>query len=359
MISPKIIVFVTCLFVVVLLCSYFYLVVIKLVNIGVNRKKQLWLHQHQMEIEAYLLHGDLNQVSFVPQKAYQFRALEDFFSHYLTNYKIDQNENLVKKFVERYFLSEYRKNLFASSWSVRMNTLYFLDLFQFEVLTEDLLKRLACKNLTSEEEYQIYILLASLEYEHLYELFKLSKGLPPFLLNVMLNRMVNEDNIGEYIAHFQDLHPSWQIGLLDVIRNKNFRSWEVIKFLESLLTAEIRELRIRALKTIAHIGYVSSFNIMIVWFETNSQREDWLSTDSIGERLMVARVMGMIKDERFLPFLEQLIADQKYIVRAEAAKSIRKYKNGKERLLRIVHYHSDLYSRNIAMEWLERSIEND
>jgi hypothetical protein len=238
-----------------------------------------------------------------------------------------------------------------------MNTLHFFDLFQLEEIKEDLLQRLKDPNLTNEEEYQIFILLASLEYEHLYELFKESKGLPPFLLNVMLNRLVDDENINNYIDNFHELHQSWQISILDLIRNKNLRSWKIIKFLEQLLASETREIRVRALKTIAHIGHVRSVDFIIQSFEKSFRQQDWEDNESTGERLMTARLMGMIKDDRFIPFLEQLITDRKYSVRAEAAKAIRKYKNGKNRLQEIAKNHSDKYSRSIAMEWVERRLD--
>ncbi|WNF35149.1 HEAT repeat domain-containing protein [Bacillaceae bacterium IKA-2] len=357
MISEMMIISFTSFLVFVLFCLYIYLVVIKTTNNRYARKKQAWLTEHQEEIQAYLIHGDLEQVSFVPTKSHQFSALEDFFSVYLMNYKIDKNGSPIKKFIEHYFLAEYRKRLNDRKWGVRMNTLYFFDLFKLDVIQDDILQHLKRPNLSKEEEYQIFILLASLEYDNCYEVFKESKGLPPFLLNVILNRLVDENNLSEYLEMFEELDQSWQIGLLDLIRNKNLRSLEIITFLENLLNTEASELRIRALKTVAHIGYLSSPEVIISWFETNSQRENWKSDETTGERLMAARLFGMIKDEQFIQFLEELISDQKFMVRTEAAKAFRKYKNGKERLLIIVNNHSDKYSRNIALEWLERSLD--
>jgi hypothetical protein len=340
-----------------LLCAYIYLVIIKIRNTKIKHKKQSWIDQHQGEIEAYFLHGDIEKVTFRPTKPYHFSALEDFFSLYLTNYKVDKANDPIKRFIEHFFLDDYRKRLKNPVWSVRMNTLYFLDLFQIEEMQNDLLDHLNSKDLTNEEEYQIYILLASLGYDRLYELFKESKGLPPFLLNVMLNRLVHEENIDDYIDNFYQFQLSWQLSLLDLIRNKNLRSWKIVNFLEGLLHTEDMELRIRALKTFAHIGYVSSSQVISKWYEENSNREDWLSDAATGERLIFARLLGMIKDESFLPLLEELITDTKYNVRAEAAKSIRKYKNGKNKLQEIAANHSDKYSRNIAMEWVERSLD--
>lgn len=70
-----------------LFCTYIYLVIIKVRNTKIIHKKQSWMDQHQEEIEAYLLHGDIEKITFRPTKSYHFSALEDYFSLYLTNYK--------------------------------------------------------------------------------------------------------------------------------------------------------------------------------------------------------------------------------------------------------------------------------
>lgn len=324
-----------------------------------ERKKEKWVLKYRKEIEAYLINGELDQVSFFPTKPFQYNALEEFFSHYLANYKVDQETNPIKKFVERYCISEYKKRLNDRKWSVRMNTLHFFDLVQLEGIQEDLLKRLKSRNVSNEEKYQIYILLASFGYKDLYGLFKESKGLPEFLLNVMLHRIVDENNIDEYIDMFEDLHFSWQIGILDMIRDKNLRTDKMILFLEQLIYSESVELRVRALKTISHIGYIRSASVILDWFEKSSKKEAWQSDKFIGERLIAARLMGMIKYEQFLPNLVQLISDSKYIVRTEAAKAIRKYKNGRESLWEIAANHSDGYAKQIAKEWAERSLDYD
>ena len=143
----------------ILISTYLYLLIIKVVNRKKAQEKQSWIDKHQDEIEQYLLHGDINKITFIPKKSYQFSAIEDFFSDYLSNFKVDKVDNPIKKFVEHFLIEEYRKRLRSREWSVRMNTLYFLDLFQLEKMENDLLRRLKSPDLTNEEEYQIYILL--------------------------------------------------------------------------------------------------------------------------------------------------------------------------------------------------------
>ncbi|WP_156410939.1 HEAT repeat domain-containing protein [Paenibacillus sp. Soil787] len=238
-----------------------------------------------------------------------------------------------------------------------MNTLYFIELFKIERMQDDLLKLLESKKCSSEERYQIYLLLADFGYVHLQELFKESKGLPPFLLNEMISLVIHTDNFESYVEIFYDLPYEWQLSMLDVLRDKNFRSLKLQELLESLLNVTDQEKRVRATKTIASLGYISSPDVITQIINEQSQKEEWGSPQFTGEKLMYARLMGNIKTERFLPYLKQFISDKSYAIRSEAAKAIRKYKNGREILLSITATHPDSYARNIANEWLERSMD--
>lgn len=345
-----------------LLCfAHVYLVLRKLKTNLFHKRKKAWLDQIMNELQEYFVAGKRNYSLISrrcrPMELYQFEALEDFFGDYLSNFKIEPNFNPVKPFVEEYFVPWYRKRLFHSKWSIRMNTLYFIELFKIDRMQDDLLKLLASKKCSSEERYQIYLLLADFGYVYLQDLFKESKGLPPFLLNEMISLVITTDNFESYVEIFYDLPYEWQLSMLDVIRDKNFRSLKLQELLESLLNATDQEKRVRAAKTIASLGYISSPDVITQIIDERSQRVEWHSPQYTGEKLMYVRLMGNIKTERFLQYLEQFISDKSYVIRSEAAKAIRKYKNGREILLSITTTHADSYARNIAKEWLERSVD--
>jgi hypothetical protein len=355
-------VIVLAIFFFLLLCFvYVYLVLRKIGTNLFQKRKKAWLEQNMNELQEYFVTGK-RSYSFIsrrcrPIELFQFEALEDFFSDYLSNFKIEPGFNPMKPFIEEYFVPWYKKRLFHSKWSTRMNTLYFIDLFKIEMMQGDLLKLLESKKCSPEERYQIYLLLADFGYAHLHDLFKESKGLPPFLLNEMISLVINLDSFESYVDIFYDLPYEWQLSILDVLRDKNFRSLKLQELLESLLNSIDREMRVRATKTIASLGYISSPDVITQILYEQSQREEWQSPQSTGEKLMYARLMGNIKTERFLPYLEQFISDKSYVIRSESAKAIRKYKNGREILLSITARHPDSFARNIAMEWLERNID--
>ena len=345
-----------------LLCwFYIYLVLRKIASNRFQQRKEAWLEQNMTLLQEYFITGN-RSFSFIsrrcrPTELSQFEALEDFFSDYLSNFKIEPEFNPVKPFIVEYFVPWYRQRLFHSKWSTRMNTLCFIDLFKLEMMQDDLLKLLESKKCSPEERYQIYLLLADFGYAHLQDLFKESDGLPSFLLNEMISLVITSDNFESYVDIFYDLPYEWQLSMLDVLRDKNFRSLKLQDLLEGLLNAADREKRLRTTKTIASLGYISSPDVITRILDEQSTREDWQSPQSSGEKLMYARLMGSIKSERFLPYLEQFISDKSYAVRSEAAKSLRKYKNGREILLSITKAHPDSFARNMAMEWLERSMD--
>ena len=238
-----------------------------------------------------------------------------------------------------------------------MNTLYFIDLFKIEMMQDDLLRLLKSKKCSSEERYQIYLILADFEYPYLLDLIKVSKGLPPFLLKEMMSRLIIPSNFESYVQNFSDFPYGWRLSILDVFGDKNLRSLKLQELLEALLDFNDREIRVRAAKTIASLEYISSPDVIIRILDKNFQKQDRQNPQSISEKMMLARVMGSIREEQFLPYLKLLIRDKGYIVRSEAARSIRKYKNGREILLVITAEDQDNYARSIAKEWLERSMD--
>jgi hypothetical protein len=224
-------------------------------------------------------------------------------------------------------------------------------------MQDDLLKLLRRKNCSAEERFQIYLLLAHFDYAHLQDLLKSSKDLPPFLLNELLNRLVDNDNFDSYVDLFHELPEEWQFGLLDVFRDQNLRSEKLQNLLESLLEGSNKELKVRALKTVSNQGYITSPSVITEMVENSIRKGEWQDVQTVGERMMAARLMGQIRVDCFIPYLEQLITDRNYNVRTNAARSIRRYKQGRELLLSIADRHEDAFAKNIAREWLDRSMD--
>lgn len=143
-----------------------------------------------------------------------------------------------------------------------------------------------------------------------------------------------------------------QENLLDIMRIRNERTAGYLELLESLLSSEQAEIRIRALKALAHFGYMTEKGLR----GFSQQFEDWKSR-SWQEKLMITKLMGNIRNSAFLKSLQEMIADNSYLIRVEAASSIMTYKEGVSILKVIGISHEDRYARDIAMETLKRGLQ--
>lgn len=356
--STLLITFLTILLLIVLLALYGYLFISKWRGIILNRRKQAWLDAHISDIEAYLVSG-VSSASILPRINHQYEVLENYLSDYLSVFKTDPELNPLKdENISAALTARYTKNLFHYKWSIRMNTLYFILLFKMDNMRDNVLELLRASYCQPEEEFLIFIILAEFRYDQLMELFSSSRrNIPTFLLHQMLGRLIHQENFEDYVDHFAKLPYEWKLSVLDVFRDQNLRSEKLQMLLEQLLLSEDRELRLRSLKTLGSICYVTSPDVIkSLWAELSGKKE-WSTTQNTPEKIMLARLMGNIRYECFIPCLEELISDRVYAVRNESTRAIQKFKDGRQRLMIIATTHTDSFARNIANEWLERSVQ--
>ena len=341
-----------------LLAVYLYLLSSKILNRWYMNKKARWLELHSQDIQTYIYTGS-GAERIVPESRYQYEALEDMFSDFLSNVRFEKEFEPIGDFVQQYFAPWYQKRLRSRSWSVRMNTLYFIHRFNIEVMQPDLIRHLSSNRCMPEEKFEIFLLLGEFECENLMELMTEAKELPVFLMNELLCRLVSQDNVDAYVDGFYDYPPSWQGAILEAVRDKHLRSDKLQRLLEELMVSMHSELRVKALKTIASLGYLSTIDPFIHWMDNRRVKGIWDHPQADGERLMAARLMGSIRHDRFIPYLNVLIGDRAYSVRTEAAKALRKYRQGKSMLTELASTHPDAFARSIAQEWIERNPEHE
>ncbi|MBB6634406.1 HEAT repeat domain-containing protein [Cohnella thailandensis] len=337
---------------------YFYLLIRKWVNIRERNKRKKWYDEHSRAIDAFLFAGG-SADSFVPRKKHHFEALENTFGDFLSNVRVEGDFSHFNDVMERYFVPWYREQLRSRSWSERMNALYFIHRFRLASMQPELIRHLSGKSCSEEEKHEIFLLLADFGYEGLPDLMGGSRELPTFLLNELMCRIVSQDKIDEYVERFEDLSAPWQSALLEAARELHLRTDKLQELLERLMSSDRPELRVKALKTLAALGHLSSIEAFLNWLETSKKSGEWDRPQSAGEKLMAARLMGSIRRERFLPHLQELIGDSAYGVRAEAARSLRQYSQGKRMLSELSVNHPDAYARSIAQEWIERNPDHE
>ncbi|HZG70553.1 MAG TPA: HEAT repeat domain-containing protein [Chondromyces sp.] len=337
---------------VVLMTMYIALYRAKVKNQKKKRQKQEWIRQHKALIDNLLETGEIHQ-DIIPKTVFDFEVLEEELVR-----RIKKDDTLLKwihSFIRMYFLDHYRKRLRHSKPSVRVNSLFYIEYFQLVELQEEVLSLLKKKQLLKQEKYQIYMTLASFSYRGMLDILLSGKeNLPVFVRRRILETVLNESTIPLVIGEFHRYPLAIRESILDVLREKHVRSAEFLSLLEELLQdsaimseSHHMELRVRIWKALAAFGYFPNIDF-ILHAIPNAKREP--------ERIMLARVMGSIRQEEFIPFLEEMLADSSYLVRNEAAHSISKYRNGINHLRRVVTFHPDRFARDIAAEWLERGL---
>lgn len=339
-------------FVIILFFLYIYLCFKKVKEHRMDLQKRKWLSEWKGELEYYLQTGELN-TRIVLHDRVSFETVEQFFSHQLRIVKDEQTRQRIYDFAERYLYSFYERKLSHPQWGTRLNALISIEHFRLSAALQMILKRLGDQRITRNEKLQIFLVLASFEYTYIYQvLCENAKEIPDFICRMVLHRLP-EEQLLLFIPSFKQSPASIQGNLLDVLRERNVRTLEYLQLIEELLIIPetSAELRIRALKSISQFGFMQNPEIIISLIH----QHDW-SKRLWTERMMAARLMGSIRKEVFLPLLEQAIADEFYLVRYEAAQSLMKYLNGKERLEKIASQHDDRFARDMAKEWLAKEV---
>jgi hypothetical protein len=336
---------------VILFVLYIFLLVRKVQDRRYLRIKRLWLDKVEDEHSAltvYMSEGIWSR-SIVPYKFLHYEALEELFSHRLKIGTTIERQRIYD-FTNRFFVDMYRRRLERSRWSERMNTLLYIEMFHIKAMLPDLLRFLDHKNCSEQEKLTIYRLLGVFQHEGIHGfLVKGDLNLPSYVYRQMLYPLPYS-YLQRYVADFEQCPAVIRDHVLDVLRVRHERTEELLILLQRLLDSEERELRIRALKGLASFGYMTDEALQGLHQNMGTwHQRDW------PERLMLARLMGSIRDKYFLPHLETLMGDQAYLVRVEAAKSISYYQNGLERLSWIAHSHADRYAREMATERLEQT----
>ena len=69
---------------------------------------------------------------------------------------------------------------------------------------------------------------------------------------------------------------------------------------------------------------------------------------------MVIKVAGVQRMDEYKERLIELLSDREYIVRAEAAKAILRFKDGVSILTKVTEDSNDVFAKDMAIEWLEK-----
>ncbi|QSF42488.1 HEAT repeat domain-containing protein [Paenibacillus tianjinensis] len=261
--------------------------------------------------------------------------------------------------LERSRIYEYARNHFHDyyaillkkrRWSTRVNALLELELFRMDSLREELVELLGKRKLSDTEKFLILRIFASFQMKELLpflqdEASSLSESQLLQLL-LPLQSSMQEVILTEFSAYPLRL----QCAMVDALRLRNERSAPVLTLLESLLGSEEPTLRLRAINAIANFGYISPESESKLVASILQPQTDY----SWNERQALARLMGSIREEHFIPILLKFLGDESYPVRQTASDSLSRYKSGEEQLQSAALHHPDRFAREMAEETLER-----
>ncbi|WP_315794339.1 HEAT repeat domain-containing protein [Paenibacillus sp. BIC5C1] len=339
---------------VLLLCAYGYILWDKHAarrRVVVQAK---WLHEFNAEGEGSALRnyfdtGELDS-ALLNMSGDQQAVLQGILLQRLSQGPREMELARIRFLSWRVFESSYRTRLGSRKWSVRVNTLLYVEQFHMiELLPklEDILRSASC---TPLERFIILRMYARTGYMRvLKELLRKDTLLSDSQYLQILLPLTDEMWL-KLMEHFKELSYQVQCTFIDALRIRDEQTDNAISLLEALILGGDAELRTRSLQALAHVEKKDKRllrQLLLVWNEQGDERPR-------SERLVVARLMGSIREEAFVPLLKRLMGDPSFQIRQEAANSLARYEQAVEELRYTASEHPDKYARQIAEETLER-----
>ncbi|PYI52261.1 HEAT repeat domain-containing protein [Paenibacillus flagellatus] len=297
-------------------------------------------------METYLRTGEESR-AIRPRRRIDYEALELYLSHRAKSVQNAEERERIAAFADAHFTDRFRSRLRGRDWSARINTLHYMELFHTVHLLPEAKELIEKRTPDEEERVCVYRLMAAFQDEAILDLLRREEErLPDFAYRQLLHplRPALLDRIAE---RFDEYPARVRYNFVDIARIRNIRTAPLLRLLESRLAGDDTELNVRVLKALANFGYLTADGVSAL---RNRVRTPPASPI---ERLMLARLMGAVSEDSLLPVLQQWIGDESYLVRAESARALIRYRHGKERLRAVAYDHPDRYAREMAMQVLE------
>jgi HEAT repeat protein len=274
---------------------------------------------------------------------YSIKAMEELLKHYSDTVGGTLETYSLTAIAEKYLLEGYRNALRSRSWSKRINALYHIEDFKMYQLSDEVRQLLQSRLITREEVIiSIRFLAAAAQLKEVFEFVnKKYTNLTDFDYRSILFKL-DEQSFRIFVERFSECHSTLQWSILEIISIRKDLSY--LSFVERVFQNHKGETRIRALKAIASIGFTTD----IEQFFSLSESSEWQ------ERMLIAKLIGFFPSDSSYNILEDLIHDQNWWVRSQAAESFTKLPKGRELLKKLMESSHDPYARDIASEWLDK-----
>ncbi|MFE3576552.1 HEAT repeat domain-containing protein [Lysinibacillus sp. NPDC059133] len=330
---------------VVLFLFTIYILVQRHREIRFTEVRDTFLQKYSQHWYNYLINDEIFSIVLVPRGRAQVAAIEIIFSSYLKNIINEKVEHKIKEFSNLYLKEFYEKDLSSKRWSIRMNALYRIADFRIEALL-DTCQQFEKTKISEGEYFQLLKNYSIFQPELFIEKIKESS------INYSESEyrrlfVLLEDDV--FIRLFEDFD-SWtnniQFAAIDTAAVK--RNMQYIDQLKQLLTHEIPEIQIRALKGLYEIGVIDEIDPYV----------PFVTSDMWEVRLMVAKIFNHVPLNYSYTYLEQLLQDENWWVRSQAAKTIVENREGIAKLQQFMESSNDQYAIEMAQETVVRKRGN-
>ncbi|NRD78258.1 HEAT repeat domain-containing protein [Bacillus sp. BRMEA1] len=269
------------------------------------------------------------------------KAVEELLSKYTQVLEGEDERRHLSEIAQSALGQYYQKRLHDKRWSIRMNTLYHIEDFKMIQLEEDVYNRTKT-DLSREEHFHALRILALFQFEKIFELLTERYGyLTEIELRNILFRLETQ-HFEQFVQNYHESNPTLQKAVLDVISIK--RETDYLPFLEQIFPLSSGEIRLRVLKALANIGYVEDIDTYM----------ELLYSPKWEERMLAAKLIGTLREEKALPRLVELLQDSSWWVRSQAGESISHFVKGKQILMEVLQTSTDSFARDMAWEWLHK-----
>lgn len=325
----------------ILLCLFIYLMIEKYMNNDSRKKINELKETYRLDMFHFLQTGKDDELS--PEGSNEkFIAFLELLSEYANVLDSMEIKQKISKYAKKHFTNHVEKELKKRRWSLRMNALYMIEDFHMEHLKDSLHELYGRNNLTIAEKSQILRMFAKFNDSKLTSYMqKLDQRLSDFSILSILSIM-NEETFEILVEDFVNLDKRTQFMVVETIGKEQLIQYHPL--LAKLLESNEEEMRIRALKAYSNMGAPID----------KTQLAEFFTFESWQVRMMAAKVVGKQKLTSYKDKLIELLSDQEYVVRAEAAKAIIQFKDGIDILKQVIDETKDDFARDMALEWHEK-----
>ncbi|AJD92770.1 hypothetical protein JMA_34530 [Jeotgalibacillus malaysiensis] len=324
--------------------AFLLLQVIVLLYLSVSKQKGIrhdqkvhQIYKHVLVDYLAYLDGETDQEPSLPQEEQiRVKVLEKLLSGYASNIKGSENEQRMRRTAERFLADHYKHVLQKGSWAERVNTLFFIEDYQMNVLQPEVKTHYLSLKDKDEEYRQSLRVLASFGDDSVLGMLKNDEDIAVGFMKECFRRLPAA--LIETLKKDSELPVQIKLGLISYFGETGY--YEHLPYVEAHLTHEEKEVRLKAFASLCQYRYISSADKI----------SPFLSSEFWEERMYASRLTGLLQLTRYSTTLMKLAGDSNWWVRFAACEALKQMPDGEVLLTFAAEGHEDLYARDMAKQ---------